>query len=188
MARSAATLAEGIAVKSPGAAHARDHCGPCRPHRPGARTGHRARRGDAGEYRKTMSRGRRRCGPCRDPCQPERFRGRKVGTILCGGNIDTHLLANVLVRELVRCDGLRGCASPPRAGLARSPRSPPNSTNAASTSSRPITTASSPACRQGHGDRSGMRSARRAGDRYAGQAARRGRLRRRTQNSAQNLL
>ena len=35
--------------------------------------------------------------------QPERFRGRKIGTTLCGGNIDTHLLANVLVRELVRC-------------------------------------------------------------------------------------
>ena len=35
--------------------------------------------------------------------QPERFRGRKVGTVLCGSNIDTHLLANVLVRELVRC-------------------------------------------------------------------------------------
>ena len=34
---------------------------------------------------------------------PDRFTGRKVGTILCGGNIDTHLLANVLVRELVRC-------------------------------------------------------------------------------------
>jgi threonine dehydratase len=34
---------------------------------------------------------------------PDRFRGRKVGTILCGGNIDTHLLANVLIRELVRC-------------------------------------------------------------------------------------
>ena len=34
---------------------------------------------------------------------PERFKGRKVGTILCGGNIDPHLLANVLVRELVRC-------------------------------------------------------------------------------------
>ena len=33
---------------------------------------------------------------------PERFRGRKIGTTLCGGNIDTHLLANVLVRELVR--------------------------------------------------------------------------------------
>lgn len=35
--------------------------------------------------------------------QPERFRGRRIGTILCGGNIDSHLLANVLVRELVRC-------------------------------------------------------------------------------------
>nr|WP_314446833.1 threonine ammonia-lyase [uncultured Sphingomonas sp.] len=34
---------------------------------------------------------------------PERFRGRKVATVLCGGNIDTHLLANVLIRELVRC-------------------------------------------------------------------------------------
>ncbi len=34
---------------------------------------------------------------------PERYRDRKVGTVLCGGNIDPHLLANVLVRELVRC-------------------------------------------------------------------------------------
>jgi len=34
---------------------------------------------------------------------PGRYTGRKVGTVLCGGNIDTHLLANVLVRELVRC-------------------------------------------------------------------------------------
>ena len=33
---------------------------------------------------------------------PERFTGKKVATILCGGNIDTHLLANVLVRDLVR--------------------------------------------------------------------------------------
>jgi threonine dehydratase len=33
---------------------------------------------------------------------PVRFRGKKVATILCGGNIDTHLLANVLVRDLVR--------------------------------------------------------------------------------------
>ncbi|UUR06766.1 threonine ammonia-lyase [Sphingomonas glaciei] len=34
---------------------------------------------------------------------PEAYKGRKVGTVLCGGNIDTHLLANVLIRELVRC-------------------------------------------------------------------------------------
>jgi threonine dehydratase len=33
---------------------------------------------------------------------PERFAGRKVGVVLSGGNIDTHLLANVLVRDLVR--------------------------------------------------------------------------------------
>jgi threonine dehydratase len=33
---------------------------------------------------------------------PDRFRGKKVATMLCGGNIDTHLLANVLVRDLVR--------------------------------------------------------------------------------------
>ncbi|HJU76377.1 MAG TPA: threonine ammonia-lyase [Sphingomicrobium sp.] len=33
---------------------------------------------------------------------PQRFHGKKVATILCGGNIDTHLLANVLVRDLVR--------------------------------------------------------------------------------------
>jgi threonine dehydratase len=32
----------------------------------------------------------------------ERFQGKKVATLLCGGNIDTHLLANVLVRDLVR--------------------------------------------------------------------------------------
>jgi threonine dehydratase len=32
----------------------------------------------------------------------ERFAGKKVATVLCGGNIDTHLLANVLVRDMVR--------------------------------------------------------------------------------------
>ncbi|WP_066797194.1 threonine ammonia-lyase [Sphingomonas soli] len=34
--------------------------------------------------------------------EPERFKGKKVGTILCGGNIDTRLLANVLLRDLAR--------------------------------------------------------------------------------------
>lgn len=33
---------------------------------------------------------------------PERFRGKNVGLILTGGNIDTRLLANVLLRDLVR--------------------------------------------------------------------------------------
>ena len=35
-------------------------------------------------------------------CDRGRFAGKKVATILCGGNIDTHLLANVLVRDLMR--------------------------------------------------------------------------------------
>lgn len=33
---------------------------------------------------------------------PERFAGRKIGLVLCGGNIDTRLLANVLLRDQVR--------------------------------------------------------------------------------------
>ena len=33
---------------------------------------------------------------------PNRFKGRKVGLVLCGGNIDTRLLASVLTRELIR--------------------------------------------------------------------------------------
>ncbi len=33
---------------------------------------------------------------------PPRFYGRKVGLVLCGGNIDTRLLASVLTRALVR--------------------------------------------------------------------------------------
>jgi threonine dehydratase len=34
--------------------------------------------------------------------QPERYRGRKVGIVLTGGNIDPRLLASVIMRELVR--------------------------------------------------------------------------------------
>jgi threonine dehydratase len=34
--------------------------------------------------------------------EPERFRGRRVGLILCGGNIDPRILASIMVRELER--------------------------------------------------------------------------------------
>ncbi|WBQ10813.1 threonine ammonia-lyase [Hyphomonadaceae bacterium ML37] len=34
--------------------------------------------------------------------QPDRFAGRKVATVLCGGNIDTRLLSSILLRGLVR--------------------------------------------------------------------------------------
>ncbi len=33
---------------------------------------------------------------------PERFRGRRVATVVCGGNIDSRILANVLLRGLLR--------------------------------------------------------------------------------------
>jgi threonine dehydratase len=33
---------------------------------------------------------------------PDRFKGRTLGLVLCGGNIDTRLLASVLTRELAR--------------------------------------------------------------------------------------
>jgi threonine dehydratase len=36
--------------------------------------------------------------------EPARFRGRKVGLVLCGGNIDARLLASIMVRELERED------------------------------------------------------------------------------------
>ncbi|MDB5369849.1 MAG: threonine ammonia-lyase [Roseomonas sp.] len=33
---------------------------------------------------------------------PERFAGKRVGTVVCGGNIDARILANVLLRNLLR--------------------------------------------------------------------------------------
>ena len=36
--------------------------------------------------------------------EPQRFTGRKVGLILCGGNIDPRILASIMVRELERAE------------------------------------------------------------------------------------
>ena len=51
---------------------------------------------------KTVVEGAGAAGRAAMLADPARFAGKKVATILCGGNIDTHLLANVLVRDLVR--------------------------------------------------------------------------------------
>ena len=51
---------------------------------------------------KTVAEGAGAAGLAAMLAEPEKYRGKKVGTVICGGNIDTHLLANVLVRELVR--------------------------------------------------------------------------------------
>ena len=51
---------------------------------------------------KTMAEGAGAAGLAALLAEPERFRGRKVGLVLSGGNIDPRLLASIMVRELVR--------------------------------------------------------------------------------------
>jgi threonine dehydratase len=51
---------------------------------------------------KTMAEGAGAAGLAAMLAKPARFRGRKVGLILCGGNIDPRILATIMVRELER--------------------------------------------------------------------------------------
>jgi threonine dehydratase len=51
---------------------------------------------------KTMAEGAGAAGLAAMLAKPERFRGRKVGLILCGGNIDPRILSTIMVRELER--------------------------------------------------------------------------------------
>jgi threonine dehydratase len=53
---------------------------------------------------KAMAEGAGAAGLAAMLAAPERFAGRKVGLILCGGNIDPRILASVMVRELERAD------------------------------------------------------------------------------------
>jgi len=53
---------------------------------------------------KTMAEGAGAAGLAALLAAPERFQGRKVGLILCGGNIDPRILASIMVRELERED------------------------------------------------------------------------------------
>jgi threonine dehydratase len=54
------------------------------------------------EVEKTVAEGAGATGLAALLTHPERLRGRTVGLVLTGGNIDTHLLANVLLRDLAR--------------------------------------------------------------------------------------
>jgi threonine dehydratase len=54
------------------------------------------------QIEKTVVEGAGAAGLAAMLAHPERFAGKKVGTVLCGGNIDTRLLANVLLRDLAR--------------------------------------------------------------------------------------
>jgi len=51
---------------------------------------------------KTMAEGAGAAGLAAMLACPERFRGRNVGLVLCGGNIDPRILASIMVRELER--------------------------------------------------------------------------------------
>jgi len=51
---------------------------------------------------KTMAEGAGAAGLAALLAQPERFKGKKVGLILSGGNIDPRIMASVLMRELLR--------------------------------------------------------------------------------------
>jgi threonine dehydratase len=53
---------------------------------------------------KTMAEGAGAAGLAAMLARPELFRGRRVGLILCGGNIDPRILASVMVRELERTE------------------------------------------------------------------------------------
>ena len=54
------------------------------------------------QIEKTVAEGAGAAGLAAVLAYPERFKGRKVGIVVCGGNIDTRLLANVLLRDLAR--------------------------------------------------------------------------------------
>ncbi len=54
------------------------------------------------QIEKTVAEGAGAAGIAALLAHPERFKGKTVGIVLCGGNIDTRLLANVLLRDLAR--------------------------------------------------------------------------------------
>ena len=54
------------------------------------------------QIEKTVVEGAGAAGLAAVMANPEMFRGKNVGIVLCGGNIDTRLLANVLLRDLAR--------------------------------------------------------------------------------------
>ena len=54
------------------------------------------------EQQKTVAEGAGAAGVAAIMANPERFRGRKVCAVICGGNIDVRLLSRILTRGLVR--------------------------------------------------------------------------------------
>lgn len=58
------------------------------------------------EIEKTVAEGAGAAGLAAVTSYPDRFRGRRIGLVLCGGNIDSRLLSAVILRGLVRTERL----------------------------------------------------------------------------------
>ncbi len=96
------TLAEGIAVKNV----TERTVSICKQHLDGVRLVGEAdiERAVMGflTHQKTLAEGAGAAGLAAVLADPRHFRGRKVGLVLCGGNIDPRILASVILRELER--------------------------------------------------------------------------------------
>ena len=79
---------------------------------------------------KAMAEGAGAAGLAAMLAEPERFAGRKVGLILCGGNIDPRILASIMVRELERDDRIVSfrLTIPDRPGILGQIAEPPRRT------------------------------------------------------------
>ena len=96
------TLAEGIAVKEPGTFTSAMLAGLLDDFVLVSETALETALALLLQIEKTVVEGAGAAGLAAVMTNPEMFRGRKLGIVLTGGNIDTRLLANVLLRDLAR--------------------------------------------------------------------------------------
>lgn len=96
------TIAEGIAVKAPGAIAQRVIAANVADILLAGESQIEAAVIKLLEIEKTVAEGAGAAGLAAVLANPELFRGRKVGIVISGGNIDIRLLSNVILRELAR--------------------------------------------------------------------------------------
>ena len=96
------TLAEGIAVKEPGAFTSAMLAGMIDDLVLVSETALETALALLLQIEKTVVEGAGAAGLAAVMTNPDMFKGRKIGIVLTGGNIDTRLLANVLLRDLAR--------------------------------------------------------------------------------------
>ncbi|EWS60929.1 L-threonine dehydratase catabolic TdcB [Methylibium sp. T29-B] len=100
------------------------------------------------EIEKTLVEGAGAAGLAALLKEPGRYAGRRVGLVLCGGNIDPLLLSAIIERGMVRAGGWHASASTRATHPARWRASPPPWPRPARTSRKCITSGPSPRCRR----------------------------------------